>query len=48
MEEGMALLRMMWDKEVARDLQTYNTAMALCKTAGEWTRAVGVFRWWWW
>lgn len=38
--EGMRLLREMWEQEVSRDVQTYNTAMALCKAAGEWTRAV--------
>lgn len=41
LEEGMFLLREMWAREVPRDVQTYNTAMALCKSAGEWTRAVG-------
>ncbi|CAM9526064.1 unnamed protein product, partial [Hapterophycus canaliculatus] len=41
-EEGMYLLREMWARDVGRDLQTYNTAMALCKAAGEWTRAVGL------
>lgn len=40
LEEGMCLLREMWGRDVPRDVQTYNTAIALCKQVGEWTRAV--------
>lgn len=43
LEDGMFLLREMWERGVARDVWTYNAAMSLCKKVGEWTRAVSAW-----